>query len=113
VGGGLFGGWLHLMRAPVHYRRTLRRLLIEQYGGGPHHCTVEIHPDHVFCAQVRSTTTYPWSEATAVHDVGGDVEITFGVQLLNVRRRAFASESARLAFLDLARRLAVAAPAPV
>jgi len=85
-------------------RKRTHRFLREHLGGeGPHLCSVELRPEHVWSRQNGVEYLFPWTEATAVSDNPDGILIVFRGGRVLARNRGVASPEQRREFLEIAR----------
>ena len=91
-------------------RTRLYAYIREQLGGeGPHLCSVELRPEHLWVRQGGVELLFPWTEATSVSDDPGGILIAFRQGRVLARSRGFTSPEQRQEFQQQARALAASA----
>lgn len=95
-------GWFYDSRV----RTRMAKLIAEQWGPGPYHYVIELHPDVLRVAQAVTELRFPWHTALVVEDRSDGVFLSFKGGRVLARSRGFASAEHRQGFLQLARELA-------
>jgi hypothetical protein len=91
-------------------RRWLRRAVDEHMTTSTDRsCELELRPDGIACRQAGAEMVFYWKRLQAIVEEAGDVEFRFTPGLVVARRRAFASDADRRAFVVAARELAALA----
>jgi hypothetical protein len=81
-------------------RARIRRLLVERFGDGPYHCSIEIRPAGLWSAQQGVESQFPWSQATKTEDTPEGVDVVFKGGRVLARSRGFASAEHRSMFVQ-------------
>ena len=81
----------------------MRRVLAEQLGAGPYHCSMEIRPGGLWVSQCGVELTFLWPEAISVEDTPEGIMTVFKAGRVLARSRGFRSSADRQKFLDTLR----------
>jgi len=87
-------------------KKSQRTIALEQFGGKPVPCEVELRPDGLWVRQAEMEMIFPWTVCTGIVENTDDIEINFSPGICVLRNRHFALPTERQAFLDTVRRLA-------
>lgn len=99
---GLFYRWVY----DSSIRTGIRKALEEQIGDRTWVCEIELRPETLWVRDYGVEMSFPWTEATAVEDVGDAIELRFHGGLVLARNKAFATAQERESFLAEAKALA-------
>jgi len=80
-------------------RGRMTRLLLERWGAGPYHCTIEIHSDELCVTQADTRLAFAWSSAFGTEDGPDGVLISFTSGRVLARSRGFTSLAHRQHFV--------------
>lgn len=80
-----------------------RRVLAEQLGAGPYHCSIEIRPGGLWVSQCGVELNFLWPEAISVEDTPEGIMTVFKAGRVLAQSRGFRSPAHRQKFLDTLR----------